>query len=87
MLDNALDGAILAGSISALQDDQDFVIAFDEVTLQLDQFDLKFAQCVLVSAFRDRGRVPARCLLFVFFSSQLFTPFRPSEIVLCAVGG
>ena len=36
MLDNALDRAIFAGRIPALQDDQNLVIAFDEVALQLD---------------------------------------------------
>src|SRR5450756_2531879 len=51
MLDNALDRAVLAGRIPALQDDQDLVIAFDEVPLQLDQFDLEFAQAVLVGLF------------------------------------
>ena len=48
------------------QDDQDFVIAFYEVPLQLDQFDLKPAQAVLVVLFRVRGRVRARFLLFDF---------------------
>ena len=43
MLDNTLDRAVLAGGIPALQDDQNLVIALDEVPLQFDQFDLQFA--------------------------------------------
>lgn len=41
MLDNALDRAVLARRIPALQDDQDLVVAFDEVPLQLDEVDLE----------------------------------------------
>ena len=52
MLDNALDRAVLAGRIPSLQDDQDFVIAFDEMPLQPDKFDLELAQLVLVALLR-----------------------------------
>ena len=62
VLDNALDRAVLAGRIPALQDDQDLVIAFDEVPLQLDQFDLEFAQAVLVGSFSN-PRARARSIL------------------------
>jgi len=34
MLDNALDCAVLAGSIPTLQNDQNFVVAIDKVSLQ-----------------------------------------------------
>ena len=51
MLDNTFDRAVLARSIPALQDDQDLIVAFDEVALQLDQFYLEFAQSFLVGFF------------------------------------
>ena len=66
MLDDAFDRAVLARSIPALQDDQDLVIAFDEMALQLDQFDLEFAQALLVGFFRDRRRVAIGTLFFIF---------------------
>jgi hypothetical protein len=55
MLDNALDCAIFSGRIPAFQDDQYLVIAFDEVSLQLDQFALELSQTVLIGLFRIMG--------------------------------
>ncbi|MNZ96418.1 hypothetical protein D3C78_1156100 [compost metagenome] len=52
VLDDALDRAVLAGRVAALEDDQDLVVALDEVPLQLDQFDLQFVQGLLVGPFR-----------------------------------
>ena len=70
MLDNTFDRTVLARRIPALQDDQDPVIAFDEVTLQLDQFDLKFAQSVFVGLSRNR-RVPAG-VWFLYFLAHSY---------------
>ena len=68
MLDNTLDRTVLARSIPALQNDQNLVIAFDEVTLQLDQFDLKFAQSFFVGLFRNRRRVLAGVWFVAFLA-------------------
>lgn len=51
MLDDALDRAVLTGGVPAFEDDQDFVIAPNEMPLQLDQFDLELVQAVLVGLF------------------------------------
>ena len=41
MLDNPFDCPVLAGCISPFQNNQDLVVAFDEVPLQLDEVDLE----------------------------------------------
>jgi len=68
VLDNALDRAVLAGRIPALQDDQYLVIAVDEMSLQLNQFALELVQVMLVVSFPNRGRVRPLFFLFYFFA-------------------
>ena len=80
MLDNTFDRAVLARSIPALHDDQDLVIAFDEVTLQLDQFDLEFAQSFLVSFLRNRRRVSAGVWFFTFLAHSYLPISRSSDV-------
>jgi len=46
----------------------DFIIAFNEVSLQLDQFDLEFTQCILIDLFRDRWREIAQYRLCDFLA-------------------
>jgi hypothetical protein len=48
---DALDRAVLPGGVPAFEDDQDFVIAPNEMPLQLNQFDLELVQDVLVGLF------------------------------------
>ena len=67
MLDNAFDRAVLPRCVPTLQDDQNLVVALDEVPLQLDQFDLELVQGVLIDLFRDR--MSARRLVSCFSSS------------------
>ena len=44
MLDDALDRAIFSGGIPALEDNQDPVLVFDDVPLDLDELDLQVVQ-------------------------------------------
>src|ERR1035437_252919 len=82
MLDNALDRAIFAGCIPTLQDDQYLVIAFDEVPLQLDQFDLELVEAVPVGLFRNRGCVLACVLFFDFLAhSDCLTNLKREKLI------
>jgi hypothetical protein len=74
MLHNALDHTVLAGGVATFQDDQDLIIALDEMALQLDQFDLQLVQTILVRFLRDRGRVPARIIFVAFVAHDRALP-------------
>jgi hypothetical protein len=80
-LDNAFDRTVLAGRISTFQNDQDLVIAFDEVVLQFDQFDLELVEAVLVGFFRNRESVPVRFSFAGFLAHLLPHPPAVQKIV------
>ncbi len=63
MLREALNGAVFAGGVAALEDDEDAFAVADEMTLQLDQLDLEIAQEELVLLVADSVEAGRRCYL------------------------
>ena len=57
MLDDALDRAVLSGSVPAFENDQDPVAVPDDVPLDFDEFNLQVVQrgAISLPAFVMRG--------------------------------
>jgi hypothetical protein len=54
VLDDALDGAVLAATIPPFKDDQNTFAMGDEMLLQFDQLDLQTMQFMLIVLFGRR---------------------------------
>src|SRR3984957_15858559 len=64
VLDDALDGAVLASAVASLEDYQDLQLVGDDVVVQLDQLDLQPSQLALVF-FLTGPRNRLACLMFL----------------------
>jgi hypothetical protein len=58
MLDHSLDRSVLAGGVASLKDQYDFLAVFDDVFLELYEFNLGMMKCqvvILVAAIQFAG--------------------------------
>jgi hypothetical protein len=66
VLSDVLDRAILAGCISTFKDDQNLFVVLNEVSLQLNQLNLKIVQALLINFSSDSGGGVIRVMVINF---------------------
>ena len=73
MLSDALDRSVLTGRVAPLENDENLLFGFNDVTLKFDEFNLRRAQRRLVVRFRSRVSL---LLLGRHRFGSCFDPFR-----------